>query len=491
MATVRKVKTGSKVRTPVSGTPSGDELQPIGPRTFPGGGSQPDPFDELEELQTPGGGSSPAGSNGLLELDDLDELQPMDDGPAPALLPKAPARVSAEEPPVSQRDMERMAREAFEQSKHEVELQELEARHSGKKRKVRDPRKEFYANLSVILITLIIAGGFFYIAYEDYRGDAASSHDPNTYDMIKDENLWYFSHNNTVSHDNMTGSRTGSEAAREYKDFYRMDGPYARDQPFGPFTIELNWVYFLVMGILVITGPNGIVRRNAINRLKAKEGKFPDFIRDLAEFWKGGLSMRVAVETLSKGDYGALDEEVEFMATQLSWGVAFNEVLEMFLERVHTGLIERSVALIGEANKAGGKISDILLNVAHDAQEIKMLDRQREGTMKSYIFVTFVSFLIYVIIIVIMAYVFLPAIAESTEDLNIEGGLGNVKIQSFEPTFIALIFFASVIVQSIGGGVNAGIMGEGNIGASLWYITLFTLIGAIIFQLAGVQLGLG
>ena len=30
-----------------------------------------------------------------------------------------------------------------------------------------------------------------------------------------------------------------------------------------------------------------------------KEDKFPDFLRDLAEYWKGGLSMTVAVQTLA------------------------------------------------------------------------------------------------------------------------------------------------------------------------------------------------
>ena len=95
------------------------------------------------------------------------------------------------------------------------------------------------------------------------------------------------------------------------------------------------------------------------------------------------------------------------------------------------------------------------------------------------------------IIIVIMSYVFLPAIADSTADLDVDSGLGNVRIQSFEAPFIALVFFSSVLIQSIGGGVNAGIMGEGNIGASLFYITLFILTGAIIFQLTGVEMGLG
>ena len=405
----------------------------------------------------------------------------------------------AEEPAMTEEEKERLALSILEASKKEMEVRRhIEKKTEAKRKKVRDPRVELAKTLSVVIVSLIIAFAILFIAYKDYTSDMDSTHDEHTYEAIRDEkDTWVYLHNMTVIHTNETGAETGVNAAKAYKDHFRMDGNYAmkkeilKGAPFlGDLSLELNWVYYLVFAIVVVTGPNGIVRRGHLRKLKKKEEKFPDFIRDLAEFWKGGLSMTVAVDTLSKGDYGALDEEVDFMATQLSWGVAFSEVLRMFLERVHTGLIERSIALIEEANRAGGKISDILLNVAHDAQEIKMLDREREGTMKSYIFVTLISFLIYVVIIVVMAYVFIPAIAESTEGMDEQMTIGGVRIQSFDPSFVALLFFASVVVQAIGGGINAGIMGEGNIGASLWWITIFMLLGIVMFEFLGVKMGM-
>ena len=86
------------------------------------------------------------------------------------------------------------------------------------------------------------------------------------------------------------------------------------------------------------------------------EEKFPDFLRDLAEYWKGGLSMTVAVQTLATSEYGALNDEVKKMSDQLSWGVKFSDVIGQFAER----LARRSCAattLIAEADRAGGKIS--------------------------------------------------------------------------------------------------------------------------------------
>ena len=98
------------------------------------------------------------------------------------------------------------------------------------------------------------------------------------------------------------------------------------------------------------------------------EEKFPDFLRDLAEYWKGGLSMTVAIQTLATSEYGALNDEVKKMSDQLSWGIKFSDVIKQFADRVGTPLVQRAIALIAEADRAGGKISDILVTAANDSR---------------------------------------------------------------------------------------------------------------------------
>ncbi len=97
---------------------------------------------------------------------------------------------------------------------------------------------------------------------------------------------------------------------------------------------EISAIDYIVFGLISLFLPYGIYgyRRDQI-RARVEE-KFPDFLRDLAEYWKGGLSMTVAIQTLAKGEYGNLNDEVNKMSSQISWGVSFGEVLEMFTERV-------------------------------------------------------------------------------------------------------------------------------------------------------------
>lgn len=323
----------------------------------------------------------------------------------------------------------------------------------------------------VLVVSIIVGTIFFAIFYLDYKGDMDSRYtetdvaDPSNKTLVKE--------------------------AKEEK---RMDGDYTYKVETANGILEISWIDYLVFAVTACFAPFGIYKSGAIKRKRAMEAKFPDFMRDLAEFWKGGLSMTLAVDTLSKGEYGALDDEVEKMAQQLSWGVAFNEVMDQFSKRMRSGLVERSIALIEEANKAGGEISDILLTVSNDARELKVMDREKEGVMQSYILIIVPAFLIYTLIIASMTVVFVPAISSSTEDIDLSStSFGGVSIRELEPALVALIFFYSVMVQALGGGLNAGIMGKGTISDGLKWAAYFLVIGWLIFEvlavLADVRLG--
>ena len=185
-------------------------------------------------------------------------------------------------------------------------------------------------------------------------------------------------------------------------------------------TIFLN---FFGLSLFFIFWPASFYWDRVKANINAIEEKFPDFLRDMAEYWKGGLSMTVAVQTLAGSDYGALNDEVKKMSDQLSWGVAFSDVIGMFAERVGTPIVKRAISLISEANRAGGKISDILVTAANDSREIKFLEAERKRTISSYISVIWTSYMVFLGVIVVLGKVFIPNIANSNSgDSGGDGG---------------------------------------------------------------------
>ena len=250
----------------------------------------------------------------------------------------------------------------------------------------------------------------------------------------------------------------------------------------GPFALHPTiFVNFFGLGLLVMVFPAALYSDAQARKIKAIEDKFPDFLRDLAEYWKGGLSMVVSVRTLARSEYGALNNDIQKMSDQLSWGIPFGDVMKMFADRVNTPLVHRAVSLIDEANKAGGKISDILVTAANDSREIKFLEGERVRAISSYISVIWVSYLVFMGVIVVLSKVFIPAIASSNSGGESES-IGNMQINAVDPLFFLVVFFYGVSAQAVGNGAMAGLMATGRLANGMKHSGYMLILALLAFN---------
>ena len=251
---------------------------------------------------------------------------------------------------------------------------------------------------------------------------------------------------------------------------------------------EISAIDYVVFALLSLMLPYGLYGRRRDKIRSLVEAKFPDFLRDLAEYWKGGLSMTVAIQTLAKGEYGNLNEDVNKMASQISWGISFGEVLDMFTERVTSPIVTRAVRMVDEANRAGGRISDILLAASFDAREIKALETERRQEVGSYVTVIYASFFVYLGIILVLAQTFIPAIVDSAAATGSTGSMsiGNLTIREVNEVWISTIFLYSLMVQGIGNGLAAGFMSNGRLYTAFNRASFLLLVGWFVFELTGI-----
>jgi len=251
---------------------------------------------------------------------------------------------------------------------------------------------------------------------------------------------------------------------------------------------EISAIDYVIFGLISLMLPYGLYGRRR-DQIRARvEDKFPDFLRDLAEYWKGGLSMTVAIQTLAKGEYGNLNEDVNKMAAQISWGISFGEVLDMFTERVTSPIVTRAVRMVDEANRAGGRIADILLAASFDAREIKALETERRQEVGSYVTVIYASYFVYLGIILVLAQTFIPAIVDSAAATGSTGSMsiGNLTIREMNEVWISTIFLYSLVVQGIGNGLAAGFMSNGRLYSAFNRASFLLLIGWFVFELTGI-----
>ncbi len=252
----------------------------------------------------------------------------------------------------------------------------------------------------------------------------------------------------------------------------------------------LSWLDLMVFGIagfLIGPGAYDLVKTR---RIKKIEERFPDFLRDVAESGRFGMTLTDAIIVASSGRYGALTDEIKRMAAKLKWGVPVKDVLLSFKDRVNTPLIDRITAIIIKSNEAGGNISDVLNMVAATAREEQISQKERGIEMFTYGFVLLTSFFVFLATIIILNKSFLPemaragmAVEESLKNSAISGVPAGIAYEVI-PT-IALMFVMATIIHAVGDGIMIGLLKDGRVKSGFIWAFVLLLSGYLTLRLLG------
>ncbi|HYA54884.1 MAG TPA: type II secretion system F family protein [Thermoplasmata archaeon] len=243
-------------------------------------------------------------------------------------------------------------------------------------------------------------------------------------------------------------------------------------------------VDFFVLGTLCLIAPYGFAETARLRRIAKIEERLPDFLRDVAEAGRFGMTLPDAIVVASTGRYGLLTDEIKKMASQIEWGVPVAHALDLFEQRVPTPLTQRVVSIVTRANEAGGNVADVLTMVAHDTREAQLAQQSRQISMLTYVTVIYISFFVFLVTIYIMAAIFLPQMVTagcgvSTSSLSGSGAV--VLAFQFVPVLF-LAFLVAVIVHAVGDGIMAGVLFNGRIPEGLQHATIMLATGWIIMR---------
>jgi archaeal flagellar protein FlaJ len=240
---------------------------------------------------------------------------------------------------------------------------------------------------------------------------------------------------------------------------------------------------FMVFGLIAILAPYGFVASAETRRVKKIEDRLPDFLRDVAEAGRFGMTLPDAIIVASRGRYGLLTDEIKRMASQLEWGVPVMTALRLFEERVPTPLVQRVVSIVTRANEAGGNVADVLSMVAHDTREVQLSLQERQISMLTYVTVIYISFFVFLVTIYIMAAVFLPQMVLAGEGIS-TSSLGSTAVNlSFNYVPVLFIaFLVAVIVHAVGDGIMAGVLLNGRISDGMQHATIMLVVGWAIMR---------
>ena len=241
----------------------------------------------------------------------------------------------------------------------------------------------------------------------------------------------------------------------------------------------LSWQDYIIFSALSGSGIYGLYQYFHFRRIYKIDSIFPDFVRDLAESRRAGMTFTKAVMFSAKGNYGLLTPEINKISQQISWGSSISDALHAFANRVNTKSIRRTVSLIIEASKSGGNVADVLDAASRDAREIKMIEAERRANMASYVVVIYVGMMVFLTIIVILCFQFIPAITGQNAE-GLAGAMGSAN--AIEASDILPVFFYATIAQGFGSGIVAGTFEEGSLVAGVKHVFILVLITWVTFK---------
>jgi flagellar protein FlaJ len=236
-----------------------------------------------------------------------------------------------------------------------------------------------------------------------------------------------------------------------------------------------------ILAVVFGAGPFGYYYNKDRKRIMAMDDKFPDFLRDIAESARAGMTLPRALVTAANGTYGALTPEIRVMAAQVEWGVEFGQALARFSQRCKTPLIDRTVSLIVEAQRAGGNVVDILTAAAEDAREIKQIISERNTQMSMYNVVIYISFFVFIAVVLVLSAQFIPAFKKAVGAASGQQ-VGGLTFRDFDPEDFNTIFFQAALVQAIGGGLVGGVLSKGSPVAGFMHIGVMMVAAWLSFR---------
>jgi flagellar protein FlaJ len=210
------------------------------------------------------------------------------------------------------------------------------------------------------------------------------------------------------------------------------------------------------------------------------EKALPDFIRDVAEGRKIGLSPEGSIEQLASKNYGRLSKSIKTMGSQISWGLPITKVIRTFANSVDSWITMAIGTLMVEVVDVGGGTVGSFSQMADFTRKVNELESDKRSALRPYVFVVYMAGIMLVLTTFMMVY-FLSAPLAAGITTPIPGLA--VAPETVQQLLTASIFDGWVI------GLVAGKMGGGTVADGFKHSLILVIIGALMVSLSGVILG--
>jgi flagellar protein FlaJ len=242
--------------------------------------------------------------------------------------------------------------------------------------------------------------------------------------------------------------------------------------------------FYVIIGVGIIIAVSPYILLTVIDTKinEEKEQMFLEFARDLVESVKSGTPISKSIINVKTRPYGVLSRHIRKLANQISLGISLSTALEIFSKDVNNKTISRAIVMIGQAEKAGGNIGEILESVAGAVNTSDKLKKERKSTISSLVVQGYIIFFIFMIIVIVMQFKILPMVAGIA---NVETiGVLDISVGGGDDLDFSQAFMYLLLIQGFFSGLAIGLLAEGNIKAGVKHSFVLMLIAFLTFAVS-------
>jgi len=225
----------------------------------------------------------------------------------------------------------------------------------------------------------------------------------------------------------------------------------------------------VAIALIISAVPPALVHSKVSGRKSSIERGIANFLRDLTEVRKTGLSPEKCIENLSDRDYGEFSKELKKMSSDLSWGIPMRNVVIDFVHRTKSWVSQIVMFLLLEAIDVGGGTIAMIESLARFNNMTQEVEKEKKMSVRPYILIPYFAAIL-LVATTLMTLIF------TTQTVSMAGeGVANPP----DVGFLTLIFTVSVITRCYLIGLVAGKISEESLAAGFKHSGLLVLIAIV------------
>jgi len=200
-----------------------------------------------------------------------------------------------------------------------------------------------------------------------------------------------------------------------------------------------------------------------------------NFLRDLVEIRKTGISPEKCLFYLSKREYGSFSKILQVISNQVNWGISFRKVMADLRLHLHGWLNLMSLFLLIDSIDVGGGTPETLESLASFSESIDAIEKEKQSSLRPLLLLPYLGGIILLISTITILF-----FARSVFTMY----SASFAFSDFVKLFVPPIVFNTVFM-----GLVAGKTSNERVSAGFIHAFILALISLAALYLAPILMG--